>query len=112
MERCPNCRARVRDRAECRRCGMDLTLLVAAEQAADRLIGTALARLAGGDRAAAQEALRRARGLRGDPLVDELLAFLHLEEQPAVPVPVPEPEPEPFPRPREELFEIKELSYY
>lgn len=73
MERCPNCRARVSGQPECRRCGMDLRLLLATEQAADARLREAVARLANGDRAGAVEALRAARRLRRDPVGDRLL---------------------------------------
>ena len=73
MERCPNCRARVSGQPECRRCGMDLRLLLATAQAADAQLRRAVARLANGDRAGALAALRAARRLRQDPLCDQLL---------------------------------------
>jgi hypothetical protein len=73
MELCPNCRARVSGQPECRRCGMDLRLLLATAQAADAQLRRAVARLANGDRAGALAALRAARRLRQDPLCDQLL---------------------------------------
>ena len=73
MERCPNCRARVSGQPECRRCGMDLRLLLATEQAADAQLRSAVARLASGDRAGAVAALRAARRLRRDSVGDRLL---------------------------------------
>jgi anti-sigma factor RsiW len=76
MERCPNCRARVQEGSECRRCGMDLGLLLVTEQAADRLLRRALQGLLAGDRTAAREALRRLRALRRDPLGERLLGYL------------------------------------
>ena len=73
MERCPNCRARVSGQPECRRCGMDLRLLLATAQAADAQLRRAVARLANGDRAGALAALRAARHLHQDPLCEQLL---------------------------------------
>jgi hypothetical protein len=46
MERCPNCHARWEGNPTCRRCGMDLSALIAVEQAAERLITGAVACLA------------------------------------------------------------------
>jgi len=80
MERCPNCRARVSGQPECRRCGMDLRLLLASERAADAHLLGAVARLAIGDRAGAVAALRAARRLRRDPISDRLLRVCALTE--------------------------------
>lgn len=75
MDRCPNCRARWDGGESCRRCGMDLAPLLAVEQAADRLLGRALAQLAGGDGPGAVATLTRARGLSGEPLIRHVLGF-------------------------------------
>jgi hypothetical protein len=84
MERCPNCRARVSDQVECRRCGMDLRLLLVTEQAADALLRRAVARLANGDRAGALATLRAARRLRQDPLCEQSLRAVARTEQGSV----------------------------
>ena len=73
MDRCPNCRARVSGQPECRRCGMDLRLLLAIEEAAEAYLREAVARFANGDRPGAVAALCAARRLRRDPLADRLL---------------------------------------
>lgn len=75
MERCPNCHARYQDGTECRRCGMDLSQLLAVERAADNLLRQALARLAAGDARAAADSLTPAGTLRRDPFLDLLLGF-------------------------------------
>lgn len=75
MERCPNCRARYQEGGQCRRCGMELTQLLAAESGANRLIREALACIADGDSGNATAALARALTLRRDPLIELLLEF-------------------------------------
>ncbi len=75
MERCPTCRARLDGSDQCRRCGLELTLLQAVEQAGDAVIARAIDRLADGDQAGAVRDLEQARRLSGDPLVPVLLAF-------------------------------------
>lgn len=79
MERCPNCGARCDGSQPCRRCGLELAPLLAVEEAAERLIGGALVRLAQGDAAGALSALDRSRNLRRDPLSDILLGFARAE---------------------------------
>lgn len=77
LERCPNCRARVEAHAsQCRRCEMELDLLRRTQEAASALRQEAVARLAAGDRSAAEEALRKARALHADPLCESLLGYL------------------------------------
>jgi hypothetical protein len=82
MDRCPNCRARRDNEDTCRRCGMDLSSLLAVEQAAERLIVYALRQLAAGEVPAALRTLTRARALNPEPFIDHLLGFLrHLADQ-------------------------------
>ncbi|MGC1951293.1 MAG: hypothetical protein WA970_01650 [Gammaproteobacteria bacterium] len=65
MDRCPNCRARYREGAQCYRCGMELSQLLRIEAQAACWEGIAVGRLAAGDvtgaDAAAAQALRRQR---------------------------------------------------
>ena len=79
MQRCPNCRARDPARSaedrQCRRCGMDLSTLIAVEAASERLIRAAVGELASGDTQAARAKLERARALSDDPLVERLIGF-------------------------------------
>jgi hypothetical protein len=75
MERCPNCHARWDGAEHCRRCGLELAPLLAAEHAAHRLIGRALARLAAGEGTAALSDLSRARGLHDEPFIALLQGF-------------------------------------
>lgn len=54
MERCPNCRASYQQGAECRRFGMDLSLLLAIESQAQALELTAVRQIAENDLAGAE----------------------------------------------------------
>lgn len=76
MDRCPNCRARWESGDNCRRCGMDLGLLLTVEREAESLVEHALDRIVLGDTAAALVALDRASRLRADPLVEHLRGFV------------------------------------
>jgi len=98
MERCPNCRARRDDGATCRRCGMDLSALLAVERAVETLAAQAVAQLAAGSIPAAIETLVQARRLSAEPFIGQLLGFaLSLDrdapprDQPDVPSALPEP---------------------
>ncbi len=75
MDRCPNCRARSDGADTCRRCGMELGLLIAAEEAAERLTTQGITHLAAADYAAARRDLDKAIGLRREPFTDLLLGF-------------------------------------
>jgi hypothetical protein len=75
MERCPNCRARRDDGATCRRCGMDLSALLAVERAVETLAAQAVAQLAAGSVPAAVDTLLQARRLSAEPFVGQLLGF-------------------------------------
>jgi hypothetical protein len=75
MDRCPNCRARLDGSEHCRRCGMELGLLLAADDASQRAIARAIRRLAAGDQGGAIQGLEQARALSADGLVTVLLAF-------------------------------------
>ncbi|MCG6895507.1 MAG: hypothetical protein LJE60_00130 [Thiocapsa sp.] len=77
MDRCPNCRAHLDGSETCRRCGLELGLLQAVDQASQAAIARAIRRLADGDRAGAIRTLEQARFLSGDPLATTLLAFAH-----------------------------------
>ena len=81
MERCPNCRARIEGAPErCRRCGMDLALLHAAEQSAERQLRAALADLAAGDDDKAALSLGRALRLKRTPLAARLARFIAIRQ--------------------------------
>ncbi|MCG6862321.1 MAG: hypothetical protein LJE70_13755 [Chromatiaceae bacterium] len=75
MERCPSCRARLDGDATCRRCGMELTTLIEAEDAAERLVQLGVAHLAAGDTVAARGEFVQALALRRAPLAQVLLGF-------------------------------------
>ena len=81
MERCPNCRARIQEDPICRRCGMDLALLLTVEAAATERLRAAVRRLVAGDAPAASTALRQSLALRRDPLTASLLGLLVAETQ-------------------------------
>jgi Zn-finger nucleic acid-binding protein len=63
MERCPQCRARLKGRTICPRCETDLSLLHAIESAADICSRLAVKRLAAGDIEAAATQAAAARDL-------------------------------------------------
>ncbi|MBK1722192.1 hypothetical protein [Thiocystis violacea] len=73
MERCPNCSARTSDAEVCRRCGMDLGLLIAAEQAAEQALARGIRGLARDDLGAARRDLVRSLALRRSQLAEHLL---------------------------------------
>ena len=75
MDRCPNCGARNPGDRQCRRCGMDLSLLLAVEVAAHQQVHEALERLATGDDAAGQVLLNQASALHHDPMIDLIRGF-------------------------------------
>jgi hypothetical protein len=76
MQRCPNCNARCDGGSACRRCGMDLDLLIRVEQAAERLVGQALAQLAAADPEAAVHSLTQALALHRTADAEQLLGFV------------------------------------
>ncbi|MDZ7852211.1 MAG: hypothetical protein U5L98_06045 [Halomonas sp.] len=75
MDRCPNCNARYRDGADCRRCGMALGELLRIEAAAEHHRRQAIAALLAQDSQAARRHCRRALSLRKDGFTNELLKF-------------------------------------
>lgn len=76
MERCPNCRAQVRDAEDCRRCGLDLRRLMATERVARDLVLQAVARLSQGDPTTARRALQHSLRLHRTRLAVHLLGFI------------------------------------
>ncbi|MBK5938658.1 hypothetical protein [Halochromatium roseum] len=77
MERCPNCRARLDEAEICRRCGMELGLLLATERAAEHWLRIGIAEFVKDESAAAEQALQRVLSLRRDPLAESLLGLLY-----------------------------------
>lgn len=75
MDRCPNCNARYRGGADCRRCGMALDTLLRIEAAAEHHRRQAIAALLAQDSRAARWHCRRALALREDRLTGALLGF-------------------------------------
>jgi len=80
MQRCPNCNARSAGSSTCRRCGMDLTLLIRAERAAERLARRALTQLGAEDTSNAEQTLRHAQALHRSPRVEQLLGVIRHQE--------------------------------
>ena len=76
MERCPICRARLREATHCPRCGADLALALETEQRAQTLERDAVEWIAKGEPEQAERALREALRLRSSPFARALLAFL------------------------------------
>ena len=83
MDRCPTCQARLRDMAVCGRCQTDLSLSLAIEAAAGRLLQRGLDDWAAGDMAAAKQALDAALQLKRTPLASALRDFLTRTRGPA-----------------------------
>ncbi|MFP4061492.1 MAG: hypothetical protein ACLFS2_01715 [Halochromatium sp.] len=77
MERCPNCRARLDEAETCRRCGMELGLLLATERAAEVWLRRGIGHLLRDDLGLAWHALRRALALQRDPLTEALFSLLN-----------------------------------
>ncbi len=75
MERCPHCRARRDGGPTCRRCGMDLSALLAVERAVETLAARAVAQLAAGSVPAAIDTLVQAHRLSAEPFIGQLLGF-------------------------------------
>lgn len=76
MERCPNCRARWDGSGTCRRCGMDLSSLLAVERAAERLIARGISRLVVNETRGATSDLTRALELHRAPFTELMLGFI------------------------------------
>ena len=97
MERCPNCRARWDGSTSCRRCGMDLDLLIAAERAAEHLVARGIAHLAVADPAHARRELTLALALHRTDFAELLLDFADWREagagEPMTPPPLDLDEP-------------------
>ncbi|CAM4141605.1 hypothetical protein VRRI112168_15690 [Vreelandella rituensis] len=75
MQHCPNCRARYREGSTCRRCGMELELLLKSEQASQYYLTAGICAMATNDRHVAMAHLKRAYQLTHDPLASALLGF-------------------------------------
>ncbi len=76
MQTCPNCRARNPGEITCRRCGMDLQLLLATRTAAEQARRNALKAILQGRDDQARAALRHAQHLAAEPLDGFLLKWL------------------------------------
>ncbi len=76
MERCPLCRARLRDNIVCNRCEADLSLLQAIESQAERLGQQAIHSLLTGKTAAALRQAAAARDIHATPFHHALLGFI------------------------------------
>ena len=84
MERCPLCKARLRDKTICNRCEADLGLLQAIESQAERLAKRAVHKLLAGEMASARRQADAARALHSTPFHQALTGFIAImagEEQ-------------------------------
>ena len=87
MHRCPNCNARCDGNDTCRRCGMDLSLLLRTEAAAAKLLQAGITGLAANDPATARIALRRSLALQHSALAEALFGFAGAQRPAAQPPP-------------------------
>jgi hypothetical protein len=76
MERCPCCKARLPKTSLCNRCGTDLSLSFAAEQAAKTLLAKAINLALAGQTLPSLDALQQSLLLDATPLGLRLLEFL------------------------------------
>ncbi|HFQ80465.1 MAG TPA: hypothetical protein ENK33_03725 [Desulfobacterales bacterium] len=81
MERCPVCRARLREEVQlCRRCGSDISLLYEIERQAEQLIAAAVQAWAAADPQSAVRLARRSLSLKDNAGVRVILRFLEQSE--------------------------------
>jgi len=76
MNKCPVCRAAVKERGECRRCRADLTPLFEIEERADLLASRAVQALAAGDPSTARRLAEESFSLHDCKFIRVLLRFL------------------------------------
>ncbi|PIE64364.1 MAG: hypothetical protein CSA26_08375 [Desulfobacterales bacterium] len=75
MEKCPHCRARLREERTCPRCRTDLTLALDIETEARIMAGQAVTSLASGDAAAAAKYAEKSKKLHNTLFSRVLLEF-------------------------------------
>ena len=80
MERCPLCKARLRDKTICNRCEADLSLLQAIESQAEHLAQRAVHSLLAGKTPAAIRQAAAARDLHATPFHQALAGFIEKME--------------------------------
>ncbi len=76
MQRCPICRGRINDNAECQRCGADLSLAQQAREQAESLTRQALKLIAWGEFTQAESLLTKAQLLEYSPFNQHVLGFV------------------------------------
>ena len=76
MKRCPNCRAQYRGKESCHRCGMELQVLRRIEYQARQQIILAVTALQQKRLDKALSALKKAKGMKEDPLGSSLIQFI------------------------------------
>ena len=81
MERCPQCRARLKDDALCPRCGADLILVCALENEARQLARRAVRSLLAGDMASPARLATAARRLHATPFHRALEGFIQANKK-------------------------------
>lgn len=76
MERCPNCRARLKNRSVCGRCGMDFELLLASEAKAEKMAQQAVKSLLAGNVSVAEQQATAAMNLHGTDFHRALVGYI------------------------------------
>ncbi len=78
MERCPICKARLKEATTCPRCGADLSNALNIEHQSEILLNNALKQLEIGNLSAAKQAVEQSIQLKAEPLGLALLGFIGL----------------------------------
>lgn len=76
MERCPICKARLKEDTTCPRCGADLSNALNIEQESEILLNNALKQLETGNISAAKQAVEKSVKLKAEPLGLALQGFI------------------------------------
>ncbi len=79
MERCPICRGRMNDKAQCKRCGAELCFVIQARNEAENLTQQAIKQIESDEYAKAEHFLGLALALEHSPIRSEMLAFTRHE---------------------------------
>jgi len=76
MERCPICKARLKETTTCPRCGADLANALNIEHQSEILLNNALKQLETGNLSAAKQAVEQSIQLKAEPLGIVLRGFM------------------------------------
>jgi len=77
MERCPICKARLKEDTTCPRCGADISSTLNIEQESEILLNNALKQLETGNISAAKQAVEQSIKLKAEPLGLALRGFMN-----------------------------------